>query len=107
MLRQVLLGTAAVCAAVASGIGATSAAELKVYNNVTQQRLDNPEPSNWLMYRGNYQGWGYSPLEQINAGNVKQLEPVWSLSTGMPRRAPVAAHRQRRGHVRHARRRPR
>ena len=43
MLRQVLLGTAAVCAAAASGIGATNAAELKVYNNVTQQRLDNPE----------------------------------------------------------------
>jgi alcohol dehydrogenase (cytochrome c) len=49
---------------------------------VTDARLANPEKENWLQYRGNYQGWGYSPLEQITADNVKDLVPVWSLSTG-------------------------
>lgn len=52
------------------------------YNPVTDARLTNPEPENWLMTRGNYQGWSYSPLEQINASNVKKLVPVWSYSTG-------------------------
>lgn len=53
------------------------------YSPVTQERLSNPEPENWLQYRGNYQGWGYSPLEQITTANVKNLRPVWTLSTGM------------------------
>jgi alcohol dehydrogenase (cytochrome c) len=35
------------------------------------------------MYRGTYNGWGYSPLDQINTQNVKKLFPVWSLSTGV------------------------
>ena len=35
------------------------------------------------MARRTYDGWGYSPLDQINAGNVKRLQPVWTLSTGM------------------------
>jgi glucose dehydrogenase len=26
------------------------------------------------MYRGNYQGWGYSPLDKINKANVKNLQ---------------------------------
>jgi alcohol dehydrogenase (cytochrome c) len=46
------------------------------YTAVTEQRLLNPEPQNWLMYRGNYSGWGYSPLDQITPANVKKLVPV-------------------------------
>src|SRR5262249_27717703 len=53
------------------------------YSTVTEQRLLNPEPNNWLMYRGNFSGWGYSPLDQITPGNVKKLVPVWSFSTGV------------------------
>src|SRR5712691_5911722 len=53
------------------------------YSAVTEQRLLNPEPQNWLMYRGNYSGWGYSPLDQITPANVTKLTPVWTLSTGV------------------------
>jgi alcohol dehydrogenase (cytochrome c) len=53
------------------------------YAPVTDARLLNPEPHNWLMYRGNYEGWGYSPLDRITKGNVKRLVPVWSFSTGV------------------------
>ena len=53
------------------------------YSPVTQERLNNPEPENWLHLRGNYQGWMYSPLSQINTNNVKNLVPVWSYSTGV------------------------
>ncbi len=53
------------------------------YSPVTDQRLVKPEAENWLMIRGNYQGWGYSPLDQINASNVKKLTPLWTFSTGV------------------------
>jgi len=53
------------------------------YDPVTDARLTNPEPENWLQIRGNYQGWMYSPLDQINTSNVKHLTPVWTYSTGV------------------------
>lgn len=52
------------------------------YKNVTTARLLNPEPDNWLMIRGTYDGWGYSKLKQINRNNVKNLKPMWVFSTG-------------------------
>ena len=52
------------------------------YASVTEERLLKPEPHNWLQIRGGYDGNGYSPLAQINTGNVKRLVPVWSYSTG-------------------------
>ena len=58
-------------------------ADAQTYSPVTDARLANPEKENWLQYRGNYQGWGYSPLDQITAENVKDLVPVWTLSTGV------------------------
>jgi alcohol dehydrogenase (cytochrome c) len=53
------------------------------YSPVTDERLLKPEPHNWLMYRGTYDGWGYSPLDKINTQNVKKLFPVWTVSTGV------------------------
>ncbi len=53
------------------------------YSPVTDARLTNPEPENWLQIRGNYQGWMYSPLDQINTTNVKHLTPVWAYATGV------------------------
>lgn len=63
--------------------GATTAAELNSYAPVTQQRLENPEVGNWLLYRRTYDGHGFSPLHQINKDNVKDLTPIWSFSTGV------------------------
>jgi alcohol dehydrogenase (cytochrome c) len=58
---------------------------LKNYQAVTADRLKNPEAANWLMIRRTYDGWGYSPLEEITPGNVKRLKPVWVFATGEPR----------------------
>src|SRR5262245_34396108 len=55
---------------------------LQSYQPVTAERLKNPEPANWLMIRRTYDGWGYSPLDQITTQNVSRLRPVWSFSTG-------------------------
>ena len=63
--------------------GVIAAQGITNYTPVTDQRLLNPEPQNWLMYRGNYAGWGYSALDQINPKNVKKLMPLWSFSTGV------------------------
>jgi alcohol dehydrogenase (cytochrome c) len=35
------------------------------------------EPQNWLTYSGGYSGDRYSPLDQINRGNVKSLQMKW------------------------------
>jgi alcohol dehydrogenase (cytochrome c) len=54
-----------------------------VYAPVTEQRLNKPEPRNWLMYRGTYDSQGYSQLDQINVKNAHLLKPEWTFSTGM------------------------
>ena len=42
--------------------------------DVTYDRLlkADREPHNWLTYSGNYSSHRYSPLSQINRGNVKK-----------------------------------
>ncbi|MBV8132916.1 MAG: PQQ-binding-like beta-propeller repeat protein, partial [Alphaproteobacteria bacterium] len=60
-----------------------SAGEITNYSPVTAQRLTNPEPGNWMLYRRTYDGQGYSPLEKVNTANVKNLVPVWTFSTGV------------------------
>ena len=52
------------------------------YTPVTDERLRNPEPANWLQYRGNYGGWGYSPLARVDDKNVSKLRLAWAFSTG-------------------------
>ena len=62
---------------------APPAAILQHYRPVSLERLKDPADSDWLMTRRTYDGWAYSPLDQINANNVKRLRPVWTMSTGM------------------------
>ena len=47
---------------------------------VTDQMLRNPPASDWLMWRRTYNAWGYSPLDQINKDNVKNLQVAWTWS---------------------------
>ncbi|MEZ5824950.1 MAG: PQQ-binding-like beta-propeller repeat protein [Geminicoccaceae bacterium] len=77
-MRKILSSASAV--ALVMAIGGAQAADV---NPVTDERLANPEPQNWLSVRGNMQGWGHSPLNQINSDNVKDLVPVWSYVTGV------------------------
>ena len=58
---------------------------LQQYQPVTSERLKHPEDGNWLMLRRTYDGWGYSPLEQLTPANVARLTPVWVFSTGETR----------------------
>jgi alcohol dehydrogenase (cytochrome c) len=56
-------------------------AVLRNYQPVTDERLRKPDAENWLMNRRTYDGWGYSPLEQITPANVARLRPVWVFSS--------------------------
>ena len=69
---------AALLLGVIGALPIAAAAQVTNYSPVTDARLQNPEKENWLMYRGNYAGWGFSPLDKINAGNVAKLTPAWT-----------------------------
>ena len=56
---------------------------LKSYTPVTPERLKNPDAGDWLMVRRTWDGWGYSPLDQITPANVARLQPAWVVSTGV------------------------
>ena len=58
---------------------------LRNYRTVTAERLLNPEDENWLSIRRTYNGWGYSPLNEITPENVTRLRPVWGFATGETR----------------------
>ena len=49
---------------------------------VTDQMLQNPDPGDWLMWRRTLNSWGYSPLNQINRTNVRNLKMVWTRGLG-------------------------
>jgi len=77
-----LLKPLAAAAFAACAMAAQADTDLGPYAPVTDARLTNPEPANWLQYRGNYAGWGYSPLDTITDKNVGKLKLAWSLATG-------------------------
>jgi len=58
--------------------GITVSGQVKNYVPVTDEVLRHPDSADWLMARGNYQAWSYSPLAQITPGNVKRLQLVWT-----------------------------
>ena len=40
------------------------------------------DPNNWVMYHRTYNSYHYSPLDQINVGNVKDLKVAWIHNPG-------------------------
>ncbi|HEV2522810.1 MAG TPA: PQQ-binding-like beta-propeller repeat protein [Candidatus Acidoferrales bacterium] len=59
-------------------LGVSVAGEVKNYVPVSDEMLLKPDPADWLIVRGSYQGWNHSALAQINRDNVKDLRLVWS-----------------------------
>ena len=59
---------------------------------VTDAMLEDPAPGDWLMWRRTQNGWGYSPLDQVNRDNVGDLQLVWSraLAAGAQEGTPLA-----------------
>ena len=64
----------------------------EAFVDVTDEMLQNPSPDDWLMWRRTLNGWGYSPLNQIDRGNVQDLRLVWTraLAPGTQEGTPLA-----------------
>jgi alcohol dehydrogenase (cytochrome c) len=54
------------------------AGQAPAFKRVTDDILTNPPASDWLHWRRTYDGWGYSPLNEITRQNVGQLRLAWS-----------------------------
>lgn len=50
------------------------------FTPVTDAMLNAPAGENWLAWRGSHTGQGFSPLKQIDTGNVKNLTVAWAQS---------------------------
>jgi alcohol dehydrogenase (cytochrome c) len=74
------------------GAGTTQAQSNSDFIPVTDAMLHDPDPADWLMWRRTLDSWGYSPLDQINRGNVGNLRMVWSraLAQGRQQGTPLA-----------------
>ena len=61
----------------AAEAGVTVAGEVEGFRPVTDAMLRQPDDGDWLMIRRNYEAWSYSPLAEIDRGNVAGLELAW------------------------------
>jgi alcohol dehydrogenase (cytochrome c) len=85
-VKSVLVVPALLCAVALTGHAQTqpppsplrTLRPVKNFVTVTDQMIRAPKPDDWVFYRGNYQAWGWSALDQINKRNVRNLQLVWS-----------------------------
>jgi PQQ-dependent dehydrogenase (methanol/ethanol family) len=70
-----------VLAAIATGSVVAQTSATRPFRPVTDAMLRNPDPGDWLMWRRTWNGWGFSPLDQVNKSNVAKLKQVWSHPT--------------------------
>ena len=85
--RPALLAAAAALAAGLPG----QAQQDREFTPVTDAVLQNPDAADWLNWRRTLDGWGYSPLDLIDRGNVSELRLVWSwgLEPGVSQTTPL------------------
>ena len=66
------------CIAVSLAFVSPAPAQIENVTPVTDEMLRNPDPGDWLSWRRTLDGWGYSPLDDVNASNVGDLRLAWS-----------------------------
>ena len=59
-----------------------AAAQAESFRPVTTERLEHPDPSDWLSYSRTPNAQRYSPLDQIDRDNVGELRMAWSRGMG-------------------------
>ena len=82
----------AAAASFALGAVAALAQPAREFVPVTDAMLQDPDPADWPMWRRTLDGWGYSPLDQVNRDNVGELQMAWSraLPQGTQEVTPLA-----------------
>ena len=63
-----------VCAA----LNVSAQGQVQNFTPVTDAVLQDPDPEDWLSWRRTLDGWGYSPLDEIDESNVGDLRLAWS-----------------------------
>ena len=56
---------------------------------VTDAMLQDPDPNDWINWRRTLDGWGYSPLDQVDTTNVHRLQLVWAAPLAPGRSIPT------------------
>ena len=89
--RMLLAALGSATLALALTPGAVPAQSQDEFVPVTDAMLQDPDPGDWLMWRRTLDGWGYSPLDQVNRDNVGDLRLVWTraLGTGRQQGTPL------------------
>jgi len=84
LLLVFLMGVPAVVSAQVYGLPEVLEAQ-QVPNYVSDEILLNADkdPNNWLLYGRDYHSTRFSPLDQINKGNVRNLVPKYIVSFGV------------------------
>src|SRR3954467_1073115 len=80
--RTALIPNMLLAAMIVTAPAIAPAAEVAPAGGVSRERLQNPEPQNWLMNHRTYDAQRYSPLDKINKGNVKNLKLAYSVALG-------------------------
>ena len=83
---------AGAAASFAIGAVAVHAQPAREFVPVTDEILQDPDPADWPMWRRTLDGWGFSPLDQVNRDNVGELQMAWSraLPQGTQEVTPLA-----------------
>ena len=103
MKSRVRMGAAAILIVLAAFVttarsaallGPRPLSQLRDFKPVTDAALLNPDPADWPNWRRTVDGWGYSPLKQINTQNVHQLQLAWSwgLHPGLSQPTPLVSN---------------
>ena len=58
----------------AHGLAGVVQTQVRDFEPVTDAELLDPDPADWINWRRTIDGQGYSPLDQINRDNVKNLQ---------------------------------
>jgi alcohol dehydrogenase (cytochrome c) len=87
-MKRLFAAAALVIAAVVFGASSVAQEQTtadpaqKPFVPVTDEMLWKPSPSDWLSWRRTLDSHGFSPLDQINRGNVGRLKMMWTAPMG-------------------------
>jgi PQQ-dependent dehydrogenase (methanol/ethanol family) len=98
--RRSVLCLAALAVVAAAGSSSSVSAQgpaepghplLDAYTPVPESSLIDPPAEEWLMWRGTYGHWGYSPLSQVDRGTVGSLRLgwAWTMERGLQETTPL------------------
>ena len=90
-MRKQLTFAVALWAAGAVLAAAPGAAQVDDFVPVSDAALQDPDPADWLNWRRTLDGWGHSPLDEIDTSNVGELQLAWSwgIEPGVSQTTPL------------------